>query len=51
MADSNKISQATVQAISASHMAEFETDSESVQESDQKQLDMNILLNMETDNE
>ena len=40
-----------MQAISANHIAEFETDSESEHEDYQEQLDMDILLNMESDNE
>ena len=43
--DGNKTTQAKVQAISASHIAEFETYSDSEQESDQKQLDTDVLLN------
>ena len=37
------------QAISSSHVAEQETDSES--ESDQEQLDRDVLPNMKSDNE
>ena len=40
--DSDYVAQPTVQAISVSHMAEQETDSEL--ESDQEQLDMGFLL-------
>ena len=47
--DVNKTSQAKMQAISVSYIAEFETHSES-EESDQEQLHIDILLNMESDN-
>ena len=50
-ADSKQATQAKVQAILQDHIAEFGTDSGSEQESDQKQLDVDILLNMESDNE
>ena len=50
-ADSNKTAQAKVQTISTGHMAEFETDSESEQESNQEQLDIDVLLNMESNKE
>ena len=40
-----------MQAISARHMAELETDAESEQAGDQEQLDMHVLLNMQSDNE
>ena len=51
LANGKKTIQTKVQAISASHIAEFETDSESEQESDQEQLEIDILLNMEKENE
>ena len=35
----------------SSHIAEFETGSESEHKDDQEQLDMDILLNMESDEE
>ena len=50
-ADSSKTASAKVQAISTSHIAEFETDSDSEQESDYELLDIDVLLNMESDNE
>ena len=40
-----------MQAISASLIAVFETDSDLGQESDQEQLDIDVLVNMEGDNE
>ena len=49
--DGDKTTQATVQTISASNMTQLEIDSESEQESDHEQLDMDLLLNMESDNE
>ena len=49
--NSDKTSQATVQAISTSCIAEFETHSESEQESDREELDIDVLLNTENNNE
>ena len=40
-----------MQPISASNIAEFETGTHSEEESDQKQLDVDVLLNMGSDNE
>ena len=40
-----------MQAISASHLAELETDFKSELESDKETLGMDLLLNIESDNE
>ena len=40
-----------MQAISARHIAEFETGSESEQENDQEQLDIDVLIYIESVNE
>ena len=47
----NQTTEDKLQAISASHIAEFETDSDSEQETNQEQLDIDVLLNVESDNE
>ena len=50
-ADADKTTQTTVQTVSASHLAELETDSESKLENDQEQVNMTLLLIMERENE
>ena len=47
----NKITQTKVQAILASHVAEYETDSDLEEERDQEQLDIDVLINVGSNNE